>query len=108
MEIGRVGMPAANALDKVVDAAFGSATRTSASQTGGGDFAGLIQQSLAQVNATQAHAESTTHQFQLHQNDVSVEDAMISLQKANISFQTTVQVRNKLVAAYNDIMNMQL
>ena len=39
---------------------------------------------------------------------VSVEDAMISMQKANISFQTTLQVRNKLVSAYNDIMNMQL
>ena len=39
---------------------------------------------------------------------VLFEDAMISMQKANISFQTTVQVRNKLVAAYNDIMNMPL
>ena len=108
MEIGKVGMPAANALDKVVDAAFGSVSRKSESKTGGGDFASLIQQSLAQVNATQAQAESTTHQYQLKQNDVSLEDAMISIQKANISFQTTVQVRNKLVAAYNDIMNMQL
>ncbi len=33
---------------------------------------------------------------------------MISMQKANISFQTTIQVRNKLVAAYNDIMNMSV
>ena len=53
-------------------------------------------------------AESMAHQYQLGQNEVSLEDAMISMQKANISFQTTVQVRNKLVAAYNDIMNMPL
>ena len=33
---------------------------------------------------------------------------MISMQKANIGFQTTVQVRNRLVAAYNDVMNMQI
>jgi flagellar hook-basal body complex protein FliE len=33
---------------------------------------------------------------------------MIAMQKANIEFQTTVQVRNKMVAAYNDIMNMQV
>jgi flagellar hook-basal body complex protein FliE len=33
---------------------------------------------------------------------------MIDMQKANISFQTTVQVRNKVIAAYNDIMNMQV
>ena len=33
---------------------------------------------------------------------------MISLQKANLSFQAMVQVRNKLVAAYQDVMNMQV
>jgi flagellar hook-basal body complex protein FliE len=33
---------------------------------------------------------------------------MIAMQKANISLQATVQVRNKVVAAYNDIMNMQV
>jgi flagellar hook-basal body complex protein FliE len=39
---------------------------------------------------------------------VSLSDTMIAMQKANIEFQTTVQVRNKMVAAYNDIMNMQV
>lgn len=108
MEIGKVGMPAANALDKIASAAFGSTTRRAETKGPGDDFASLIQQSLSQVNTTQAQADSMTHQYQLGQNDVSLEDAMISMQKANISFQTTVQVRNKLVAAYNDIMNMQL
>ena len=107
MEIGRVGMPAANALDKVVDAALGS-SRKSAAAGPGGDFASLIKDSLAQVSSAQGTAESMTHQFQLKQNDVSLEDAMLSIQKANISLQTTIQVRNKLVSAYNDIMNMQL
>ena len=107
MQIGTVGMPAANALDKVVDAAFGS-SRSKAGSASGGDFASMIQQSLAQVNQAQGQAETTTHQYQLGQKDVSLEDAMISIQKANISLQTTIQVRNKLVSAYNDIMNMQL
>jgi len=104
-----VQMIGANALDRVATAAFGVAThRNQESEAGSGDFAGMIQQSLAQVNNTQATAESLSHQYQLGQNDVSLEDAMISMQKANISFQTTVQVRNKLVAAYNDVMNMQV
>lgn len=107
MEIGKIGMPAANALDKIADVAFGGKARK-ADAGSGGDFASLIQQSLAQVDAAQGQAETATHQFQLGQNDVSLEDAMISMQKANISFQTTVQVRNKLVSAYNDVMNMQL
>ena len=107
MEISKVGMPAANALDKIAAAAFGS-TRKAENNVPGGDFASLVQQSLAQVNTVQGAAETAAHQWQLGQGDVSLEDAMLSMQKANISFQTTVQVRNKLVSAYNDIMNMQL
>lgn len=111
MEIGRVAMPGANALDQVAEAAFASTSRgkaASANAPAGHDFASLIQQSLAQVNTAQSQAESASHQFQLGQNDVTVEDATIAATKANISFQMTLQVRNKLVAAYNDIMNMQL
>jgi flagellar hook-basal body complex protein FliE len=63
---------------------------------------------LDQVNATQASADSTAQQFQMGQKGVSLEDAMVSMQKANISFQEAVQVRNKLVSAYTDIMNMQV
>jgi flagellar hook-basal body complex protein FliE len=109
MDVSKVGgMPAANALDKIAGAAFGKTVGKSDSTSSGGDFASMIQQSLAQVNGAQAQAETATHQYQLGQNDVSLEDAMISMQKANISFQTTLQVRNKLVAAYNDVMNMQV
>jgi flagellar hook-basal body complex protein FliE len=46
--------------------------------------------------------------FVLGDDTVSLSDTMIAMQKANIEFQTTVQVRNKMVAAYNDIMNMQV
>lgn len=110
MDVNTVQMVGANALDKVASTAFGMVTHRAdaKSNADGGDFASMIQQSLAQVNNTQSTAESMSHQFQLGQNDVSVEDAMISMQKANISFQTTVQVRNKLVSAYNDVMNMQV
>jgi flagellar hook-basal body complex protein FliE len=109
MEISTKGMPAINALDKVAETAFSSrAKKADGASSGGGDFANMIQQSLAAVNTTQTQAESLSHQYQLGQNDVSLEDAMISMQKANISFQTTIQVRNKLVGAYNDIMNMQI
>ena len=110
MEIGSVKMPSTSALDRLAETAFGSGTRKTGGSdaAGSGDFASLVQQSLGQVNATQTQAQTATHQYQLGQNDVSLEDAMISMQKANISFQTTVQVRNKLVTAYNDIINMQL
>ena len=38
----------------------------------------------------------------------NLHEVMIALQKANISFQEMVQVRNKLVSAYHDVMNMQV
>jgi flagellar hook-basal body complex protein FliE len=39
---------------------------------------------------------------------VSIEETMVAMQKAQIGFQATLQVRNRLVQAYSDIMNMQV
>ena len=46
--------------------------------------------------------------FAAGDDKVSLSDVMISMQKASIDFQATVQVRNKLVSAYHEIMNMQV
>ena len=46
--------------------------------------------------------------FGIGDDKVSLSDVMISMQKASIGFQATVQVRNKLVSAYHEIMNMQV
>jgi flagellar hook-basal body complex protein FliE len=109
MSIDPVRMTSANALDQVAGAAFGSTKKTNGpSESTSGGFADMVSKSLASVNATQSQADSLAHQYQLGSNDVSLEDAMVSMQKANISFQATVQVRNRLVQAYTDVMNMQV
>lgn len=72
------------------------------------DFASLLKASIDQVNATQKHAESMVAAFETGSKDVQLHDVMISLAKANVSFQQMVQVRNRLVSAYHDIMNMQV
>lgn len=72
------------------------------------DFAGALKASLDQVNSTQQKAERLGERFAAGDDNVNLSDVMISMQKANIGFQATVQVRNKLVAAYHDIMNMQV
>ncbi|MES1983093.1 MAG: flagellar hook-basal body complex protein FliE [Pseudomonadota bacterium] len=72
------------------------------------DFASVLKSSLDGVSQAQNHAVAMQQAFVLGDDKVSLSDVMIDMQKANISFQTTVQVRNKLVAAYNDIMNMQV
>jgi len=72
------------------------------------DFAAVLKSSLDSVAQAQSHAESMQHAFVLGDDKVSLSNVMIDMQKANIQFQTTVQVRNKVIAAYNDIMNMQV
>jgi flagellar hook-basal body complex protein FliE len=70
------------------------------------DFTSVLKKSLDQVNHTQQHAAKLTRDFEIGAPGANLTDAMISLQKANISLQYTLQVRNKIVAAYQDIMNM--
>lgn len=75
---------------------------------GATDFAAVLKSALDGVAQAQNHAESMQKSFVLGDDKVSLSEVMIDMQKANISFQTTVQVRNKLITAYNDIMNMQV
>ena len=72
------------------------------------DFASVLKNSIEQVNRTQMQADSLTRAFEVGAPDVQLHDVMISLAKANVSFQQMVQVRNRLVSAYHDIMNMQV
>ncbi|MDP2828836.1 MAG: flagellar hook-basal body complex protein FliE [Sulfuricellaceae bacterium] len=74
---------------------------------GGVDFAAMLKSSIDQVNAAQQGSSQMAKNFELGKSDANLQDVMISLQKANVSFQTMVQVRNKLVTAYQEIMNMQ-
>ena len=71
-------------------------------------FADALKASLDQVNNVQQKSEQMAQAFALGDDKVSLSDMMISMQKASISLQATVQARNKLVAAYQDIMNMQV
>ena len=71
-------------------------------------FADALKNSLGEVNQIQQQAQTMGDQFASGNENISISDVMIATQKANISLQTTVQVRNKMVAAYTDIMNMQI
>jgi len=77
----------------------------SASGVSGG-FAAELQRSLQRVSAMQNDATAQAQAFELGQPDVSLNNVMIDMQKAGIAFQATVQVRNRLVAAYQEIASM--
>lgn len=72
------------------------------------DFASALKASLDQVNSAQQNADALAKRFVSGDDSVNLSDVMINSQKASIAFQATVQVRNKLVSAYHDIMNMQV
>lgn len=70
------------------------------------DFSSALKASLDQVNKMQQDSSQLAQRFALGDNAVSLSDAMISLQKSGIALQQTIQVRNKMVEAYQTIMNM--
>lgn len=71
-------------------------------------FAGELKSSIERINALQQTAASNTTAFQLGDPNVSLNQVMVDKQKAGLAFDMGVQVRNKLVSAYKDIMNMQV
>ncbi|MEC5386948.1 flagellar hook-basal body complex protein FliE [Uliginosibacterium sp. H3] len=81
---------------------------SSAQPTAGADFAQALQGALQQVSQAQESAQQMSQDFSAGDSNVNLQDVMINLQKANISFQQMVQVRNKLVTAYQDIMNISV
>jgi flagellar hook-basal body complex protein FliE len=72
------------------------------------DFTQALNKALEQVSLQQNEAGNLAQRFQLGDPGVSLERTMVASQTANISFQALVQVRNRVVAAYQDIMNMQV
>lgn len=71
-----------------------------------GGFANVLQQTLQSVSAAQNEASRLQREVQLENPNVSLEETMVAMQKAQIGFQATLNVRNRLVQAYTDIMNM--
>jgi len=71
-------------------------------------FSDALKAQLDNVSKAQNTADDMGKRFASGDDSVSLSDTMIAMQKASITFQATVQVRNKLVSAYHDIMNMQV
>ena len=71
-------------------------------------FGELFQQAIGSVNATQQQASSLATSFEKGDPQVSLAQVMVASQKASVSFQALTQVRNHLVEAYKDIMNMPI
>lgn len=73
-----------------------------------GEFSALLKDSIDQVNEVQAEASAMRTAFEQGAEDVSLPEVMVAVQKASVSFEAITQVRNKLLNAYQEIMNMQV
>jgi flagellar hook-basal body complex protein FliE len=80
-----------------------------ATEAGGlSTFANLLRSSIDQVNQTEQHANELATAFQRGAAGVDLPQVMIEMQKASVSFRALAEVRNRLVSAYQDIMNMPM
>lgn len=83
----------------------GSSTGVNAGESVKG-FGEMFQQAINSVNSTQQQAGQLATAFETGDPKVSLAQVMVASQKASVSFQALTQVRNRLVDAYKDIMNM--
>ncbi len=99
-----------NALQDAVGKAASGAAGANGAQgatgpAGGADFAKALKGAIEQVNAMQAEAGQATDAYERGET-TDIAAVMLAKQQANVGFETTLQVRNKLLSAYKDIMSM--
>ena len=70
------------------------------------DFSNVLKQSIESVNETSMQSGKMAAAFEKGDSNVSLAELMITMEKASVSFQAMTQVRNKLLSAYQEIMNM--
>ena len=71
------------------------------------NFSSFLKESIDQVNAAQTQSDAVTEKLVRGEN-VDLHTVMITSQKASIMMQTTIEIRNKAVEAYQEIMRMQV
>lgn len=74
---------------------------------GGPAFGDVLKDSLAQVNALQQEADGAIRSLATG-GTATLHDTMLALQKAELSFKLMMQVRNKIVEAYQEVLRMQV
>jgi len=85
-----------------------AASGTNAAAGAGNSFATLMRTGLEQVNQTELRANDLADKFERGVPGVDLPTVMLEANKANLSFRAVTEVRNRLISAYTDIMNMQM
>jgi flagellar hook-basal body complex protein FliE len=94
-----------NNLPRIMPAPAGVKTPGSGPAAADG-FGGVLKNAISQVNDLQNGSQTELQKFM--NNDSDLHSVMIALEKADLSFQMMMQVRNKIVSAYQEIMKTQV
>lgn len=76
--------------------------------TDAGSFRSAMVEALQDVSRSQDESKRMQREFSLDNPTVSLEGTMVAMQKSQIGFQAVIQVRNRLLSAYTEVMNMQV
>jgi len=79
-----------------------------AEQTSGANFSSLLSQSIDKVNASEQESSALKEAFQMGDPNVTLPQVALAGAKAKLSFEAMLQVRNKMVEAYQEVMRMQV
>ena len=85
----------------------GTSAAPASAEPPGESFAGLLGEMVTEVNGKQIAAADAVNTLQAGGN-VSLHQAVIAMEEANVSFQLMVEVRNKLLDSYQELMRMQV
>lgn len=97
--------PATRELDKIAET-IKPGTPLGGPAPANAEFGQLFTQAINKVNDLQQQSSAVAKAYEAGTPGVDITDVMIASQKSSVSFQAMVQVRNKLVDAYRDVMNM--
>jgi flagellar hook-basal body complex protein FliE len=86
----------------------GAAAAGATQQSGKSEFASLMSKGIDSVSQADQRATQLSAAFQRGEPGVELPQVMLEMQKATVSFRALTEVRNRLVTAYQDIMNMQV
>jgi flagellar hook-basal body complex protein FliE len=105
---GQLQSPGAGATSQLTNPLEGLRSVDGATQAERSGFADILKKAVDSVNDTQQQSSALQRAFEAGDPEVDITQVMIQMQKASVSFEAMNQVRNRLVSAYQDIMNMPI
>lgn len=105
---GQLQSPAAGGSSQIANPLDGLRSVDGAGQNERTGFSDMLKKAVDSVNETQQQSSALQRAFEAGDPEVDITQVMIQMQKASVSFEAMNQVRNRLVSAYQDIMNMPI